>query len=442
MTLDVPVLAFAVGITVVSGVLCGILPALASSRAQLHEDLSTRTRKASLSRARNALVAIETAFAVALLIGAGLLLHSLYHLETVNVGFNADDVMLAEFDLPRAHYPENGPRFAFVRDLSALASQLPTVKAVGATETVPLYPGNQFWTGFVRQEQPVASWEHVPTVAHVHITPGYFSAMRIPLMAGRDFTEQDTPASDHVAIVSETLRRRFFTREDAIGKRIKLGIGVGAWLTIVGVVGDVAYELDKEQPPIVYTAFVQGVNGVPSDMLLVMRTDSDPHLLFPALRDQIHQIDHDLVFRELTTMSEVLSQAADQPRVTVTLLSVFAGLALLMAAVGIYGVLAYTVTQQTHEIGIRMAVGALPSNILTMMVSKGLRTALWGIAAGLVLGSVTARLLRNLLFEVRPLDPATYAIAVGVFLAVTVLASYLPARRAARVAPSVALRRE
>jgi len=176
--------------------------------------------------------------------------------------------------------------------------------------------------------------------------------------------------------------------------------------------------------------------------LLVMRTDSDPHLLFPALRDQIHQIDHDLVFRELTTMSEVLSQATDQPRVTVTLLLVFAGLALLMAAVGIYGVLAYTVTQQTHEIGIRMAVGALPSNILTMMVSKGLRTALWGIAAGLVLGSVTARLLRNLLFEVRPLDPATYAIAVCVFLAVTVLASYLPARRAARVAPSVALRRE
>jgi len=442
MTLDVPVLAFAVGITVVSGVLCGILPALASSRAQLHEDLSTRTRKASLSRARSALVAIEAAFAVALLIGAGLLLHSLYHLETVNVGFSADNVVLAEFDLPRAHYPENAQRFAFVRDLSAGASQLPTVKAVGATETVPLYPGNQFWTGFVRQEQPIASWEHVPTVAHVHVTPGYFSAMRIPLVAGRDFTEQDTPASDHVAIISETLRQRFFAREDAIGKRIKLGIGEGAWLTIVGVVGDVAYELDKEQPPIVYTVFVQGVNGVPSDMLLVMRTDSDPHLLFPSLRDQIHQIDHDLVFRELTTMTEVLSQAADQPRVTVTLLSVFAGLALLMAAVGIYGVLAYTVTQQTHEIGIRMALGALPSHILTMMVSKGLRTGLLGIAAGLVLGSVTARLLRNLLFEVRPLDPATYAIAVCVFLAVTVLASYLPARRAARVAPSVALRRE
>jgi len=442
MALDVPVLVFAVGITAVSGVLCGILPALASSRAQLHEDLSTRTRKASLSRARSALVAIETAFAVALLIGAGLLLHSLYRLETVNVGFSADDVVVAEFDLPRAHYPENVPRLAFVRDLSARASQLPKVRAVGETETVPLYPGNQFWTGFVRQEQPVASWEHVPTVAHVHITPGYFAAMRIPLMAGRDFSEQDTPASDHVAIVSEALRRRFFAGEEAIGRRIKLGVGEGDWLTVVGVVGDVAYELDKEQPPIVYTAFVQGVNGVPSDMLLVVRTDSDPHLLFSQLRDQIHQIDHDLVFRELTTMSEVLSQAADQPRVTVTLLSVFAGLALLMAAVGIYGVLAYTVTQRTHEIGIRMALGALPSHVLAMVVSKGLRTAMWGVAAGLVLGSVTARLLRTLLFEVRPLDPATYAMTVGVFLAVTVFASYLPARRAARVAPSVALRHE
>lgn len=443
MALDVPVLVFAVGITAASGVLCGILPALASSRAQLHEDLSTRTRKTSISRARSALVAIETAFAVALLIGAGLLLHSLYRLETVNVGFTADNVAVAEFDLPRAHYPESVPRFAFVRDLSARASQLPGVKAVGATETLPLYPGNQFWTGFVRQEQPVASWEHVPTVAHVHITPGYFSAMRIPLMAGRDLTEQDAPATERVAIVSDALRRRFFAREDAIGKRIKLGVGEGDWLTIVGVVGDVAHEsLDKEQPPIVYSAFVQGVNGVPSDMLLVMRTDSDPHWLFPALRDQIHQIDHDLVFRELTTMSEVLSQAANQPRVTVTLLSVFAGLALLMAAVGIYGVLAYTVTQQTHEIGIRMALGALPSHVLAMVVSKGLRTALWGVAAGLVLGSVTARLLRNLLFEVHPLDPATYATAVCLFLAVTVFASYLPARRAARVAPSVALRHE
>jgi putative ABC transport system permease protein len=395
-------------------------------------------------RSRRMLVIVETALSLALLICAGLLINSFYHLRAVDPGFRTDRTLAAELDLPDAHYKEAQKRKEFVHELMARASRLPGVVRVGATETLPLHPGNQFWVGFERQGYPLGSWEKMPVVAFAHVTPGYFDAMKIPILRGRAITERDTAESQPVAVISEELRRRFFSDQDPIGTRIRLGAGAEApWITVVGIVGDVSLgALDRPKPPYIYVSFDQGVNGVPSDMLLVLNAAAEPLLLASGLREQVHELDPGLGIAELTTLSSVVDESLDQPRLAAMLMVFFAGAAVLLAAIGIYGVLAYAVRLRTKEIGIRVALGARENEVVLLVIRDGLHTTLIGITSGIALAAAGTRALASLLYGVRPLDPFTYVSAAVLLIAIAAVAAYLPARRASHVDPLVVLRYE
>lgn len=445
--IDPEVLLFAFALTVFTGILCSALPAVQASGCAVHPALKQGER-GSGSRvgrhSRRMLVIIETALSLALLICAGLLINTFYHLRAVDPGFGTDRILAAEVGLPEAHYQQPQQRKQFIHELMARAARLPGAGTIGATETLPLHPGNQFWVGFERQGYPLGSWEKMPVVAFAHVTPGYFAAMKIPILRGRGISENDTAESQPVAVISETVRQRFFAGRDPIGTRIRLGEGPDEpWVTVVGIVGDVSLEaLDRPKPPYVYVSYDQGIHGIPSDMLLVLDTATEPLALASALRKQVKELDPSLGIADLTTLSSVVSKSLDQPRLTATLMMLFAGAAALLAVIGIYGVLAYAVTQQTKEIGIRIALGARANEVVLLVIGDGLRTTLIGIASGLVLAAVGTRALASLLYGVRPLDTLTYVSAAALLLVIAAVAAYLPARRASRVDPIVALRYE
>ncbi len=443
---DPKVLLFGFALTVFTGILCSALPAVQASNCPLLQALKQGERGSGGrvgQRSRRILVIVETALSLALLICAGLLINSFYHLRAVDPGFRADRALAAELDLPDAHYKEAQQRKEFVHELMARASRLPGVARVGATETLPLHPGNQFWVGFERQGYPLGSWEKMPVVAFAHVTPGYFDAMKISILRGRAITERDTAESQPVAVISEELRRRFFADQDPIGARIRLGAGSEEWIAVVGIAGDVSLEaLDRPKPPYVYVSFDQGVNGVPSDMLLVLDTAAEPLSLASALRGQVHELDPSLGIADLTTLSSVVNESLDQPRLAAMLMVLFAGAAVLLAAIGIYGVLAYAVRLRTKEIGIRVALGARANEVVLLVVRDGLRTTLIGITTGIALAAVCTRALASLLYGVRPLDPFTYVSAAVLLIVIAAVAAYLPARRASHVDPLVALRYE
>jgi predicted permease len=447
IAVDVPVLLFAVVLTILTALLFGVLPAWKASRFELHGTLQQGIRMASSrrgTRSRKVLIVVETALSLALLICAGLLINSFLRLRAVDPGFSTERTLVAEVDLPDVHYQQPERRIEFISSLLARASQLPGVSSVGATETLPLHPGNQTWTGFEREGFPSGGPDKMPTVTFAHVTPGYFATMRIPVVSGREFSDHDAPKSQPVAIISEALRRRFFPNEDPLGAHIRLGTdGSEAWLTVVGVVGDVSLgALDRPQPPYVYTPVSQGVHGVPNDVLVVLHTQADPLSVASALRAQVQELDRSLALADLTTLSNDVSNSLEQPRFTVTLMVLFAAAAVLLAAIGIYAVLAYVVSQRTKEIGIRLALGATASEVARLVVGEGLRTTALGLAIGIVLALAASRALATLLFHVAALDPKTYAAATVLLLAIAALASLLPALRASRTDPMIALRDE
>jgi putative ABC transport system permease protein len=445
MRVDAVVLAFSAALTFLSALVFGTVPVLQATRSDLHDALKQGVRGGARTMGpRTLLVVVETGLAVTLLIAAGLLINSFERLRAVDTGFTADRVIMAALDLPNVTYPSDQKRLAFFRDLHAAVSHLSGVTAAGFTETLPLFPGNQWWTGFVRQDHPMASWENVPTVAFAHATEGYFRSIGIPLLRGRLFNDDDRMGSSPVALVNETIRRRFFAREDPIGARIGLGANTQEWFTIVGVVGDVSLEsLDRERPPMVYVPVAQGTNGgLPSYAILTVRTAADPTPFAAALRHEVQRLDPDLAVAEVHTMSDVVGESLDQPRLITSLVTLFAALAALLAALGTYGVLSYTVTQRTHEIGIRLALGAARGLVLRTVVGAGVGTALAGAIIGVFTAAASAQALRVLLFGVRPVDPVTYAAAVATLVVIAAIASYVPAARAARLDPAKALRHE
>jgi putative ABC transport system permease protein len=432
---------------VFTGILCSALPAVQASDCAPLQALRQGERGSGGrvgQRSRRMLVIVETALSLALLICAGLLINSFYHLRAVDPGFRTERILAAELDLPDAQYKEEQQRKQFVHELMARVSQLPGVGRVGATETLPLHPGNQFWVGFERQGYPLGSWEKVPVVAFAHVTPGYFDAMKIPILRGRAITERDTAESQPAAVISEELRRRHFADQDPIGTRIRLGeSSEEPWITVVGVAGDVSLEaLDRPKPPYVYVSFDQGVHGVPSDMPLVLDTAAAPLSLASGLRGQVHELDPSLGVADLTTLSSVVNESLDQPRLAAMLMALFAGAAVLLAAIGIYGVLAYAVRLRTKEIGIRVALGARANEVMLLVIRDGLRTTLIGITSGIALAAAGTRALASLLYGVRPLDPFTYVSAAVLLIVIAAVAAYLPARRASHVDPLVALRYE
>lgn len=450
INLDGHVLLFTLGLAVFTGLAFGSVPALRGFKNELNEPLKAGGRGwssgASGRRVRDLLVICEMALALVLLAGAGLLVNSFERLRAVDPGFKPDAVLTCQISLP-SNYKD--PQIVdFYRQLLERLRALPGVNAAGATMTLPLrQSGGGFWGGLNIEGRPAAGREAIPIVSFVQVTPGYFRAMGIPLLKGREFSELDNSSqSPKAAIVNATLARRFFSDSDPVGKRLCMGedCSKGPWLTVVGVVGDAALEsLTDPRFPQVYSPQAPGVEGgVAGTMELALRTSSDPLRLASTVAHAVHELDKNQPVAHIETLDQVVSASLAQPRFNTLLLAAFAALALLLAAVGIYGVISYSVAIRTKEIGIRMALGATRADVLRLVVGHGMRLALAGAAIGLAGALILARLMSSLLYGVKPGDPPTFLAAFAALVSVALLACYIPARRATTVGPVAALRQE
>jgi putative ABC transport system permease protein len=443
ISIDLRVLGFTLVVSLLTGVIFGLAPAWQASTTDLNESLKeggrTSTAGFGRRRTRNVLVISELALAVVLLVGAGLMIKSFVRLNGVDAGFDAQNVLTLAVSLPGAKYPESEQQTAFFQQVISRIESLAGVQSAGAVSAVPL-TGWQNKTSFAidgRQEMSQTEELHAAS-------PGYFQAMGIPLLRGRAFTEQDRSNAERVVIVSEGLAHRYWPGEDPIGKRIQLGGDPHEpWRTIVGIVGDIKQSgLDSESTREYYISYLQDTWGITSDMTLTVRTISDPLSLVAAARSQVQVVDKDLPAYNIRTMAQLRALSAAPRRFQMVLLGCFAGLALLLSAVGLYGVMSYAVTQRTHEIGVRMALGAQSRDVLKLVVSQGLVLTAIGVMLGLVAAFGLSRLIASLLYGVSATDPATFLLVSLLLVAVALLACYLPARRASKTDPMVALRYE
>jgi putative ABC transport system permease protein len=441
LTIDVSVLAFTVSIAAVTGIVFGLAPALQLSRIDLNHSLK-ETGKGTPGgvrggRLRGALVVAEVALALLLLIGSGLLIKSFILLQRVDPGFNPDHVATLRLILNKTPYPASPQIVNFYAQLLDRVKAVPGIQSAATISTLPL-SGNQSDTNFLIEGLPAPPPNQEPSAWFNSISADYFQTMQLRLVKGRTFSERDNEKAPLVTIISETMARKFWPNEDPLGKRI--GRGPDRWREIVGVVRDVKhFGLDADTPPTMYFPMRQ----VPArGMNLVVRTAADPLTMAPALRQQVWAGDPNLAVANLGTMNDVVSSSITQQKFILMLLGCFAGLALLLAAVGIYGVVSYAVTQRTHEIGIRMALGARVGDVLGLVFRQGLGLALVGIAIGITLAFGLTRLMKSLLFNVAPTDAMTFVIVAVSLLLVALLACLVPARRAAKVDPLIALRYE
>jgi putative ABC transport system permease protein len=444
---DRTVFLFTLAISVVTGLLFGVAPALQVSKMDLNEGLKESSLGGTDSprrhRLRALLVVSEVALSLVLLVGAGLMIRSFSRLLAVDPGFKADHVLTAFVSLPVSKYPKREEQTAFFDRLLERLRNVPGVSAAGLVTDIPLYGGSS--TGFDVDGRPEALPGQRPMTDYRLINADYFAAMGMKLVKGRAFSRYDTEAAPGVVIINETMATRFFAGEDPIGRRLDLSGDPKDLREIVGVVGDVRnYGVDEDVKPEVYVPFLQSapdyLSGVVSAMTIVVRSAIAPTALGSALREQVQALDKDQPVSEIKTMEWYLADSMAQRRFNMLLLGVFAGLALVLAAVGIYGVIAYTVTQRTHEMGIRIALGAKGGDILRLVFSNAMATTLIGIALGLGAAFALTRLLRSLLYQVSPTDPFVFAAIPLLLLSVAVIATYLPARRAMKVNPITALR--
>ena len=450
-TIDIPVLMFTIVLAVITGTLFGLAPAYAALRTDVNEALKESARGShglESRRLRSGLVVAEVALAMVLLAGAGLLLRSFEHVRHTDPGFAPEHVITAGVQLPRQQYVKRTDVRNFYLALEDRLAQLPGVKSAGLSTDLPLeYSWGRLFT--VEDYVP-APGEGFNNCAHSVVLGNYFKAMGIPLVRGRVFTQQDDGTSQLAVIVSESLAKRYWPNQDPIGKRIHWGIPTAKdpWEVVVGVVGDVkSGALDEQTLNHTYEPYLQvtrpGEQGSSiSDQNIALRVEGDPTQMVGAMRQAVAGMDRQLPLSDVRTMDQVIDESTESRRATLWLLAMFAVSALLLAAVGLYGVIAQGVTQRTREIGIRMALGARRSDILAMVLRSGMLLVGVGVAIGVVAGLALTRLMVTLLFEVKPGDPVTF-LGVGVMLAlVALVASYLPARRATRVEPLEALRYE
>ncbi|MGI8732784.1 MAG: ABC transporter permease [Pyrinomonadaceae bacterium] len=441
--LDLRVLAFTTAVSLLTALIFGTMPAILGTRVDLNQTLKEGGRSGIASarhRTRGLLVITEVALALMVLVGAGLMIQSFLRLRHVGAGFSEKDVLTFAVILPQAKYKEPPQRSAFFRQLLERVSALPGVEAAAATSTVPLSGGG--WGRSLTVEGfPVLSVGQAPMIQHTVTTPGYFRTLEIPMIRGRDFNEWDAPDGEKVTIIDERLAREYWPHENPVGKRIRFGPPEDnePWHTVVGVVGAVRHQrLDAETRKSVYLSHLQvPVNG----LSLVVRAKNSSSLV-GALRGQIREMDPDLPVNDLMLMEEVVSESIWQNRLYAILFSVFAGVAVLLAAIGIYGVMSYSVMQRTQEIGIRMALGAQVKDVLQLVVRGGLALSLIGVTIGIAGAFALTRLLRTLLFGVTPTDAATFVAVSMLLLFVALVACYIPARRATKVDPLEALRYE
>jgi putative ABC transport system permease protein len=441
--LDVRVLGFTLLVSLLTGIVFGIVPAIQSSRTDLTESLKEGGRgstEGGRNRLRGALVVGEVAIAIVLLAGAGLLIQSLRRLERVDPGFNPRNVLTFSLGLPEVRYkPEQ--QIQFYQLLKARLESLPGVKSASAVMPLPL-GGDRMRVTFETEGRPIAKGE-LPATEIRTIGLDYFKTMGIPLIKGRDFTERDVQKAPAVIIVNEAFAKQFFPGEEVIGKHIQPGISDDDDETpmreIVGLVGNVKHQkLNAEPDPEAYEPHAQ----LTFDMTMLVRTETDPNSIVKAAQNEVKALDKDLPAYGIKTLDEYLSASVARPRFNALLLGVFASLALILTAVGLYGVMNYSVTQRTHEIGIRVALGARQQDVLKMVVRQGMILTGIGIGAGLIGAYFLTRLLETMLFGVGSTDPATF-VAISIILAGVALgACFVPARRATKVDPMIALRYE
>jgi len=440
--LDWGALGFMVFVSILAGILFGIAPALESARTDLSSSLKEGGRSSGGSqargRARNALVVAEIAISLTLLVGAGLLLRSFANLQRVTGGFStpAEQILTMRISPGDPKYNDASTGIAFYDEVLRRARDVPGVEIAAITDSLPPDQQGDADT-FGLEGQSLAPGEMNPVVTVATVGPNYFRALGIPLLGGRDFTDHDKEDSAPVTIVSQGFARRFFPNQEALGKRIKYG---DSWMEVVGVVGNVKYlGLTTNTDPAYYMPFAQNFGA---RAFLAVRSSEDAARLAATLRRDIQSIDSGVTLAQITTMDEALDLSVSQPRFNTILLGLFAAIAVVLAAVGIYGLIAYSVAQRTHEIGVRMALGAARADVVRMVIRQGMSLAALGIVLGLGGAFALTRLLKTMLFGVGVTDALTFAAApIGMFF-VVLLATSLPALRATRVSPVVALRSE
>jgi putative ABC transport system permease protein len=447
MDIDPRVLSFTFLVSMLTGILFGLAPALRASKVDLVEELKEGGRNSggpASQRARTALLVSEVALALVLSISAGLLVRSFIRLMAVDPGFKPENLLTLNLKLPDAKYGDETKRVEFIRTLEEKIAALPGVKSAGAINVLPmrgilLNTRSYVWSYEV-EGRPAAHQGEEPNADIRMVTPDFFQTMSIPLRKGRVFTRQDMKSSTAVIIINEALARLQFRNVDPVGKRLRFAPFDLAPREIVGVVSDIKLNgLSSETVPAIFAPYAQ----LPRTTLgLVVRTSMDPSSLASAIRAAIQQIDPDQPVFNVKTMDKVVSDSVMPYWFSMSLLGVFALLALVLAGVGIYGLTSYTVSQRTHEIGLRMALGAVRGDVLRMVVGRGLLIALIGVGIGLPLSFLMTRAMSGILFGVTATDPMIFAVVPLLLVAVAVLASYLPARRATKVDPMVALRCE
>ncbi|MEK6301901.1 MAG: ABC transporter permease [Acidobacteriota bacterium] len=445
--IDGRVLGFTIGLSLAIGLLFGLAPALEASRADLNEELKAGSRGTGSSprrnRVRSLLVVSEVALAVVLLTGAGLFIKSFARLQRVSAGFDTENLLLARLSLSQAKYSNLDSVMTFYEQVSERIKNLPGVESVGAANVLPL-SGLFVRTDFTISGRAAMTSSEAPSAQNRWVSPGYFGTMRIPLLQGRDFTEQDKSGGQGVTVIDETLARRHFPNQNPIGTHLKF---FERDFEIVGVVGAVKHNgLDDEPSPTLYGPLDQvpksNLAFLTSNMSLAIRTGVQPLALQTGVRNEVQAVDGEVPASSMKTMEQFLSTSVAPRRFNLLLLLVFAAAALLLAVTGIYAVISYSVTQRTHEIGVRLALGAAPRDVLRLIVGKGMALALAGVGVGLIVSVAITRVMKSLLFDVSATDPATFA-AVSVILAGVALgACFVPARRASRVDPMIALRNE
>ena len=443
--MDVSVFLFAAFIVVLVAFAFGLIPALQTTRPDLHETLKEGGRSATSTHAqhrlRGALAIAETALALVLLVGAGLMLKSLYHLIQVSPGFQPAHVLTMEMDLRTDRYSKDPAILNFWQQLLDRVRVIPGVETVAVGTTLPL-SGDHSRGDVTIDGLPLPGPGEFPHPDRHTISTAYLTAMGIPLLRGRNFSDSDNETAPDVALINSTMARRFWANGDPIGKRFLWGHPDTdkKWFTIVGVVADTKlYGLDNPARLEIYYPYLERPN---SDMNLVVRSAVDPSSLTASIRAAVATIDKDQPIFAVHTMQELVDDSISTRRLTLVLLGIFSVLALVLAAIGIYGVMAYSVALRTQEIGIRMALGAQRQDVLRLVLGQGARIAFFGVAIGLAAAAALARLLSSLLFAVGASDPLTFAAVAVVLIAVALLACYIPARRALRVDPIIALRYE
>jgi predicted permease len=446
VTLDFSVFAFALGISVFTGILFGLAPAIGTTRENLVDSLKEGGHRSVGSpaspRLRNALLVSQVALALVLVISAGLMTRTFLRMLGADGGFNAERVLTFQLSLPALKYADESHIVALYRNALERLRSVPGVESAGIGETVPM-GGEGESTGIRMPDHPPASQKEVLFANYTIISPGYFSTVGTALLRGRDFLETDTARSLPVAIVNVAMEKKYWPGQSAIGKQVGPGSKRFPLLAIVGVVPDVKHiSLREETAPEMYVLYTQKPWPSMLNMRVALRTKADPASMTGSAREAVHSIDPDLPLAKVATLMTLVDDSMSQPRFSMLLLACFGLLALLLASIGMYGVISYSVMQRTREIGIRMALGAERRSVFGMVLGEGARLAGLGIAIGLLAALAVTRLMASFLYGVQPTDPLTFLAVSLLMVGITLLACYLPARRATRVDPTVALRYE